>query len=930
MKQYKTFRLFATLFLIFGMVMVGCSNANNNNSSYNVSGSETSNIEDNTSSLSHKHIFSSSYEFDEMYHWHPSICGHDVVSNKESHSYVTSVTNPTYESSGYTTYTCSTCGYSYIDDEVDALPIIITWKNYDGTILEVDNNVPYGTMPSYDGKTPTKESDSNYDYFFAGWTPNVVIATEPTTYVATFSSSAIYYSISYELDGGVSNNPTSYSVESGDIILSEPTKNGYEFIGWTGSNGDIPQKNIVIDCQSATNYSFVANWQLLSYTITYHLFGGENSIKNPSIYTIEDTITLNPATKDFYDFEGWYLDANYENQITSLNGLYGELNLYAKFTPQTFNATFNFSDDCYYTITYTLDGITTDRVIKVHPNESYNIYDYIPEKDGFIFDGWYDESGVCVNGNLKLNKNMILHPIYVEYNTDLQDANGCSAIAMDNTSIKWYMYVPNYYNNNATVITSGYMRCGILGCERKFTSYCQLYDMNTSALVWNQSFTSRRVTNAGTSFTSGLQSINLEPGHYYRIDFEVSSGDVGYINFNCKCSYNLSESQISTENEIPYDSNLNIFPPNRDGYDFAGWYDESGNPIHDIWDYTGNKNFYAEWKLHQYNITYELDGGQNNPSNPISFDCTDTIELLDPSKDGYTFAGWYTDSDFNDEITSIAGDSLYSDIILYAKWIPNSYNLSLDYDGGQNCPIVEFYSEEILIKSVELFKDKTLDYFVPNSSDPSKVFAGWYTDQEFENQFLFDGTLNADLKLYAKWISVENQYAELGSDVEVIIDGKNEQYIEIVCLENQTIEISSSSDLDLFGAIYDENMDLIISNDDISSTDLDFSFTVNLEAGHKYYILYRANQVNVSGDAIINIDGKQIPNCSITGDYTEIAEVITVTYGTSFTLPEPHKEGYKFIGWFDEYGNEIDTTNWSYTSNITIYAHWQSSNSQEI
>ena len=44
----------------------------------------------------------------------------------------------------------------------------ITWKNYDGTILEVDEDVPYGTMPSYDGETPYKEGTNKYSYVFDG------------------------------------------------------------------------------------------------------------------------------------------------------------------------------------------------------------------------------------------------------------------------------------------------------------------------------------------------------------------------------------------------------------------------------------------------------------------------------------------------------------------------------------------------------------------------------------------------------------------------------------------------------------------------------------------------------------------------------------------------------------------------------------------
>lgn len=54
----------------------------------------------------------------------------------------------------------------------------VTWVNYDDTVLEVDENVKYGTWPSYDGKTPTRESDVQYTYIFDSWTPDRKIVTE--------------------------------------------------------------------------------------------------------------------------------------------------------------------------------------------------------------------------------------------------------------------------------------------------------------------------------------------------------------------------------------------------------------------------------------------------------------------------------------------------------------------------------------------------------------------------------------------------------------------------------------------------------------------------------------------------------------------------------------------------------------------------------
>ena len=60
----------------------------------------------------------------------------------------------------------------------------ITWQNFDGTVLEKDVDVPYGAIPSFDGKTPTKDSTGLYG--FNGWTPAVGAVTGDAVYTATY------------------------------------------------------------------------------------------------------------------------------------------------------------------------------------------------------------------------------------------------------------------------------------------------------------------------------------------------------------------------------------------------------------------------------------------------------------------------------------------------------------------------------------------------------------------------------------------------------------------------------------------------------------------------------------------------------------------------------------------------------------------------
>ncbi|MBR6257482.1 MAG: InlB B-repeat-containing protein [Lachnospiraceae bacterium] len=71
----------------------------------------------------------------------------------------------------------------------------------------------------------------------------------------------VEYTITYDLDGGTADgNPTSFNRETGTFTLNNPTKNGYQFIGWTGSNGDIPQTYVVIGLGEKGDREYKANW----------------------------------------------------------------------------------------------------------------------------------------------------------------------------------------------------------------------------------------------------------------------------------------------------------------------------------------------------------------------------------------------------------------------------------------------------------------------------------------------------------------------------------------------------------------------------------------------------------------------------------------------------------------------------------------------
>lgn len=75
------------------------------------------------------------------------------------------------------------------------------------------------------------------------------------------------YSISYNLNGGtISGNKTSYNVEE-SFTLPTPSKNGYSFAGWTGSNGNTRQLSVTIPKGTINDLSYIANWNVNSYNV---------------------------------------------------------------------------------------------------------------------------------------------------------------------------------------------------------------------------------------------------------------------------------------------------------------------------------------------------------------------------------------------------------------------------------------------------------------------------------------------------------------------------------------------------------------------------------------------------------------------------------------------------------------------------------------
>lgn len=509
--------------------------------------------------------------------------------------------------------------------------------------------------------------------------------------------------------------PTREKYANNNIYINSatPVKKGCKFLGWsTSANGNVVYQpgdlyDVNQDGGTVTLYAQWTPWKhVLHYNKNVPTSSTSQTVSNMPVDQTKTfgqlmTISNLVPTRKGYTFAGWYTQSNgtgtkYDpgsNYAADQNG--GTVNLYAKWTPWTYNIKYDQnvkSTSSSKTVTDMPAAQTKTQEIDV------TLSSMTPKRNGYIFAGW----STSANGSVEYKPES-------RFTKDL-DSNGAS-ITLYAVWTPW-KHTIHYNSNIPTNAPTG------------TTTVSNMPGDQTKTFDEKLMISSNKPTRKGYNFAGWSTSANgdvvYQPGAEYKND--QNGGTVTlyakWTTWKHTVTYDKNVPANSKKTDVKnmpgnqtkiYDQNLTLLSnvPTRIGYTFVKWTtnkDGTGTAYQPGSQYSYNRDsdggtvtLYAVWTPWKYTVRYDKDVPDNSSSQTVSnmpADQTKTEEVNltlssnKPSRNGYIFNGWQAQIngkavDYQPGATlSYDPDVKGSVITLKAKWTAWKHTVHYNANGG--------------------------------------------------------------------------------------------------------------------------------------------------------------------------------------------------------------------------------------------------------
>lgn len=617
------------------------------------------------------------------------------------------------------------------------------------------------------------ENPSRENYSFAGWA-KTHDAAAPAADLGTVSKSdtvfAVWtpvYTVTFNVAPGVfpesNDSVKTKQVVSGETITveglgtlpSSRCKNyvsGSEdecetwsyFTGWALTAGAHESDSVSLDTVTASDDLVLhAVWtDVETYTVTYNANQHGKTTVDYVRVGAGDTVSAptDPIADDGYVFAGWFTDSNGVNAYEFASQINQSIILYAKWTLQRFNISYVMNegtDTGDNPSSYTID---TSFALKA-PTDI----------EGFVFEGWFYDAAFTNKATQVIQGTTGDKTFYGKWSKKTYRI----MYLADNNS---YGSISDQFVEHGTTIT-----LESAGIFRRAG-----YEQNG----WSTTIGGAKEHELGESVTV-VAPVTLYPSWSlatYTITYECD----GCVNN----PQNPTTYTINDKKDIKY-------PQSREGYDFGGWYKETNytTKVTQIAKGSyGNITLYGKW-IKVYTLSYVLNGGEKANSRVSYTSETATFALGEASgREGYTFAGWYDNPDFEgDAVTEVPLGSS-GDKTFYAKWTPEAYPIVY-----HNIEGATFETENPETYTVE---DGNIDLNSPSKTGYN--FLGWFVSEDAEEPVAgIAAGSTGEAHFYAKW---EKVYPFLVNDygaIKVFENADGSNTAQINTNSSETVEIPS-------------------------------------------------------------------------------------------------------------------------------------------